>query len=216
MDWHESMASTDPMSGHRRHSDRLTDQPAGVLASNEYHLVSRWRLQGTVDEVAAVLRHPADLARWWPAVFLAVDGVEHGDENELGTQVWVHTKGWLPYTLHFNFEIVAARPPYDVTIQVRGDLDGRCHVSVEPQEQGVHVTWDWTCHVRKRLVRRWEWLLRPIFVSNHRWTMRQGLASLRLELERRRQDGHVPARSPRGPTFPHDRWTTRLASLTRG
>ena len=36
--------------------------------SNEYHFITRWRLDATVEEVDEVLGDALDLSRWWPAV----------------------------------------------------------------------------------------------------------------------------------------------------
>ena len=63
---------------------------------NEYHFVTTWRVHGTTGEVADVLRNPLDLARWWPAVYLAVKELEPPDEQGLNQRVRLHTKGWLP------------------------------------------------------------------------------------------------------------------------
>ena len=38
-----------------------------------YRYLSRWRVRGPIDEVAAVLRHAEQYPRWWPAVYLAVE-----------------------------------------------------------------------------------------------------------------------------------------------
>jgi hypothetical protein len=36
----------------------------------DYHLVSHWRVPGALEDVAAILREPRDLVRWWPEVYL--------------------------------------------------------------------------------------------------------------------------------------------------
>ena len=49
----------------------------------------------------------------------------------------------------------------------------------------VIVRYDWQVDARKPLLRALTWLLRPIFTANHKWAMRKGEESLKLELARR-------------------------------
>jgi hypothetical protein len=50
----------------------------------------------------------------------------------------------------------------------------------------VNVTYDWTIRDNKPLIEKLSFLLKPIFRSNHNWTMKRGEESLKLELLRRR------------------------------
>ncbi len=73
------------------------------MSANEYHFVTHWRVEGTVEEVSDVLGNAVDLTRWWPSVYLAVREIEPGGPDGVGRVVELHTKGWLPYTLHWSF-----------------------------------------------------------------------------------------------------------------
>ncbi len=42
------------------------------MAVNDYHFITRWRVQGSVDEVYDVISRPLDYPRWWPSVYLQV------------------------------------------------------------------------------------------------------------------------------------------------
>ena len=35
------------------------------MSANEYHFVTRWRVEATAEEVFDVLEKPLDLVRWW-------------------------------------------------------------------------------------------------------------------------------------------------------
>ena len=85
------------------------------MASNEYHIITEWRVRGTIEEVADILSHAADLARWWPSVYLDVEEIEPGDENGIGKVVRLYTKGWLPYTLRWTFRVTESAYPYGFT-----------------------------------------------------------------------------------------------------
>jgi hypothetical protein len=51
------------------------------MASNEYHFISDWQVEGTVDEVSAVISDTASLPRWWPSVYLTVTVLQSGRED---------------------------------------------------------------------------------------------------------------------------------------
>ena len=42
------------------------------MAASDYHFITRWRVEGSVEEVSDVLNQPAELPRWWPSVYLDV------------------------------------------------------------------------------------------------------------------------------------------------
>ena len=108
------------------------------------------------------------------------------DARGLGRRVRLHTKGWLPYTLRWEFEVVESRYPYGFTIVASGDFDGRGVWTFEQDGAFVDVTYDWRLRAEKPLLRNLSFLLKPLFEANHRWAMAQGEESLRLELARRR------------------------------
>jgi hypothetical protein len=154
--------------------------------TNDYQFFSRWRVDGTCGEVADVLGDPLALARWWPSVYLSVDEIAPPDANGLGRRVRLLTKGWLPYTIAWEFEVVDSRYPHGFTIVARGDFDGRGVWTFTQDGGSVDITYDWRLRAEKPLLRNLSFLLRPLFEANHRWAMAQGETSLRLELARRR------------------------------
>lgn len=173
-----------------------------MSSSNDYHFISRWRVEGTCGEVADVVGDPLSLARWWPSAYLDVWEVRPGDERGVGQRVKLHTKGWLPYTLKWGFEVVESRYPYGFSLVATGDFDGRGVWTFEQDGAFVNMTYDWRLRAEKPLLRSLSFLLKPIFEANHRWAMLRGEESLRLELARRRAPtaaarAEVPA--PPGP-----------------
>jgi len=154
--------------------------------SNQYEFVTRWRVEGTCGEVADILGDPLELPRWWPSVYLQVEELRPADANGLGRRVRLHTKGRLPYTLTWEFEIVESRYPHGSTLVASGDFDGRGVWTFEQDGAFVDATYDWRLSAEKPLLRNLSFLLKPIFEANHRWAMAQGEQSLKLELARRR------------------------------
>ena len=93
--------------------------------TNSYQFITRWRVEGTCAEVADVLGEPVAFARWWPSVYLDVRELAPANAHGVGLRVKLITKGWLPYTLRWEFEVVESRSPHGFTIVARGDFDGR-------------------------------------------------------------------------------------------
>jgi hypothetical protein len=169
---------------------------------NDYHFVSRWRVEGTCGEVADVLGDPVALARWWPSVYLSVDEVEPPGAQGVGRRVALVTKGWLPYTIRWGFVVVESRYPYGFTIVAHGEFDGRGVWTFEQDGSFVNVAYDWRLRPEKPLLRNLSFLLKPVFEANHRWAMAQGEASLRLELARRRATSDLARAAVSAPPGP--------------
>jgi hypothetical protein len=171
--------------------------------SNQYHFVTHWRLRGTREEVAAVLRDAADLPRWWPSVYLDVRVVAGGDTSGVGRAVDLFTKGWLPYTLRWRFTTTRNAGREGLSLRAEGDFVGTGTWVFKQDGDFVDAYYDWRIRAQKPLLRRLTWLLRPVFSANHRWAMRKGEESMRLELLRRSRTDATAQRlpPPPGPTF---------------
>ncbi|MEM7111557.1 MAG: SRPBCC family protein [Chloroflexota bacterium] len=158
------------------------------MASNDYHFITNWRIQGSIEEIAEILGDAPDLVRWWPSVYLRVDELEPGDpETGIGKVVDLYTKGWLPYTLRWKFRVTESNFPHGSALEAWGDFDGRGIWTLEQDGEWANVTYDWKIRADKPLLRALSFLLKPIFSANHHWAMNQGEESLKRELARRKQ-----------------------------
>ncbi len=179
------------------------------MASNEYHFTSHWRVRGVVGEVAEIIEDGPGLTRWWPSVYLHVEVLEEGEgAHGIGRVSRFHAKGWLPYTLRWKMRTVESRHPHGFTLEAfDGDFRGVGVWTFEQDGEFVNITFDWRIRSEKPLIRALSSILKPVFSFNHRWTMRRGEESLRLELARRQartpeELACIPAPPP--PTFPHN------------
>src|SRR5437868_5195332 len=150
------------------------------MASNEYHFITRWRVEGTPEEAYDALDDPLELPRWWPAVYLGVKELPPDPAWGPGRVYELFTKGWLPYTLRWRLRRTAKDRPHGYTIEARGDFDGRGVWTFVGDGLFVDVTYDWRLRADKPLLRALSWLLKPVFAANHRWAMAKGEVSLRL------------------------------------
>ena len=155
------------------------------MALNDYHFITNWRVKGTVQEVADVIGDVAGLVRWWPSVYLDVDMLKAGDERGVGSEYSLYTKGWLPYTLRWNFRVTDSNYPYGSSLEAQGDFNGRGIWTYEQDGDWVNITYDWKIRADKPLLRLLSPIMKPIFSANHRWAMEMGRDSLELELARR-------------------------------
>jgi len=154
------------------------------MASNDYQFITQWRVSGTVKDVLDIIIDAGALVRWWPSVYLGVDVLKPGDAHGVGKVVDLYTKGWLPYTLRWQFRISEVRPD-GFTLIASGDFDGRGIWSFKQDGPWVNITYDWQISAEKPLLRNFSFIMKPIFSANHRWAMQKGEESLKLELARR-------------------------------
>ncbi len=195
----------------RRQNLHVADDEA--LGPAEYRFVNRWRVPGTVAEVADLIEHPDDFHRWWPAAWLDYELLEPGDDNGIGRVFRYRVKGWLPYSLHLTFRVTERDAPHTFAVAASGDLVGEGRWTLEQDGGVVQVTYRWRVRAERALIRRLSPIVKPIFRSNHFWVMRAGARSMLYELMRRRagtdeERARVPAPPPPIPPT-HWPWTRR-------
>jgi hypothetical protein len=79
-----------------------------------YHFTTRWIIPATCVEVYRTLEAVEDLSRWWPSVYLDVKQLEKGQPGGVGKRVMLYTKGFLPYTLKWQFVVTNTEFPYGI------------------------------------------------------------------------------------------------------
>ena len=183
------------------------------MADNAYHFIDRWRVKGDVKEVADILEDALALPHWWCSVYFDVKEIKPGVKHGVGKLISLHAGGWLPYTLRINFRTVESNYPNGFAMDATGDLEGRGVWTFEQDGEFVIVTYDWTIKANKPIIEKLSFLLRPIFRSNHNWTMRRGEESLKLELLRRRAQSEEESASI--PPPPQPSFVVRLLGLNR-
>ena len=122
---------------------------APLMSAHSYHFVSRWRVEGLCGEVADVIGDPLALPRWWPSVYLRRGRARAARRPRRGRRVRLLTKGWLPYTLRWEFVVVESRYPNGFTLAATGDFEGRGVWTFEQDGAFVDVTYDWRIEARE-------------------------------------------------------------------
>jgi hypothetical protein len=171
------------------------------MITNQYHFVTRWRMKATVQEVTEILGDASELPRWWPSVYLEVKILAPGHPDGLGRRIALYTKGWLPYTLRWNFEVIETTP--GLALRAEGDFEGTGRWTFEQDGEDCLITYQWDIAAQKPLLKTFSFLLKPIFKRNHEWAMQMGEQSLLIELARRRNPTAThPSPPPPTPSHP--------------
>jgi hypothetical protein len=157
-----------------------------MARANEFRIVTSWRVQATVKEVAEVLADAEALPRWWGQVYLSVAVVTAGDDQGIGRKVSVLSKGKLPYQIRWTGELVASDMPRSWTIRASGDLNGLGVWTLTEADGWTEAVYDWRVSADRPLFRLLAPVLAPVFAWNHRWAMARGEEGLRHEVVRRR------------------------------
>ncbi|MEP7321716.1 MAG: SRPBCC family protein [Saprospiraceae bacterium] len=167
----------------------------------KFNFITRWNVGATVDEAYSIIKDSSALKKWWPSVYLDVKVTDQGLNSGIGKKVALWTKGFLPYTLQWNFEVVQIIPKERIVLNAYGDLLGKGIWTFKKTSFGCEVVFEWSIDFDKKYLSAFSPVLRPVFGWNHRWAMNKGLESLKLEVLRRRGVQHVDA--PPRPTWPH-------------
>jgi hypothetical protein len=174
------------------------------MASNRYEFVTRWRVEGSREDVFRVLEDTPGLVRWWPAVWLKVEQLQPPDESGVNSRYRLTSKGWLPYILAWNMTTTEKRFPERLALAADGDFRGTGVWTLTQDGGFADIVYTWEIVADKALLKYLSFLFKPIFRANHNWAMRKGLESLKLELARSRvatDTERVAIPPPPGPTF---------------
>ncbi len=163
---------------------------------HRYRFETRWRIDAPPDEVFEILTDSRRLTEWWPSVYRSVETRCPGGADGVGRILSLETQGWLPYRLRWDLRVVECRRPESLSLVAWGDLEGGGTWTLDGAGESTSVRYVWDVVLRKPLLRRLSFVLRPVFALNHRWAMARGREGLEIEIERRRRGC---ARAPRRP-----------------
>jgi uncharacterized protein YndB with AHSA1/START domain len=154
-----------------------------VAVAAQYQFIDRWYIPAPIEDVYDVIGDQLDYPKWWGKVFVAVTG--DGGPPRPGRRASLVSKGFLPYKLRWNAEVVEADRPRGFRFTMEGDFVGGGEWTLEEREGGTQATLDFRPAVEKPGVKQLTPILRPLFGANHRWAMRRGQEGI-VEYMRRR------------------------------
>ncbi len=157
------------------------------MSTNQYHFITKWEFNASIEEVFKLIENGSDLPRWWPEVYLSAKAEKIGRLDRIGDKIHFQTKGWLPYTLHWTAEVISLNVPNHMEIKATGDFIGTGIWTLSQTGALTKVQFDWHILAEKPLLRYFSFIAKPIFSWNHHWAMARGFESLKAELLRANQ-----------------------------
>ncbi len=137
-----------------------------------YEFVDRWVVPQPIEAVYAAVGDPLDYPTWWSDVFVEATG--DAGPPAIGNKVSVVARGFLPYKLRFTLQTVEVEEPTRLKSVLRGDFEGSGEWRLHEENGQTIAELDWRPIVNKPFVKSLTPLLRPLFRSNHNWTMKRG------------------------------------------
>ncbi|ACP22697.1 conserved hypothetical protein (plasmid) [Sinorhizobium fredii NGR234] len=153
------------------------------MSSTEFHLVTNWTVDASVEAVWRVLNQPETWPDWWPSV-KEVTLLRPGDEAGIGA---VHRMKWstaLPYDLVFDMETTRVEPPSLIEGRASGELEGVGRWTLRPDGSNCDIRYDWIVTVTKPWMVKLAFILKPVFSWNHTVVMERGRQGLVRRLAR--------------------------------
>ncbi len=153
------------------------------MSSAEFHLVTTWTIDASVEEVWRVLNTPETWPDWWPSV-KQVTIVREGDEFGIGAVRRMKWSTALPYDLAFEMETIRIEPLSIIEGRAYGELEGVGRWTLQPKGLKCNVRYDWIVKVTKPWMIRLSFILKPVFSWNHAVVMERGRRGLVHRLAR--------------------------------
>jgi hypothetical protein len=180
------------------------------FAVENFTICSCWELDVPVSRVRFIVTEPMSILRWWPAVFMHGEVLEEPKDSLVGFAARFHTKGFLPHTFQFVATVVE-QSDNKIIIATNGDFDGIGTILIS--EKGGHssVEVEWCVSVDHPYVQPFLRILKPVFVWNHLWAMKQGRSGLNSAIFGKAENWQATQR----PTFPHNLAALRVPSQWR-
>ncbi len=155
------------------------------MPNNQYAFVTEWRVEAPRELVYEILKEGKEYPDWWPEVYLGATYYSSGNPNSVGDRVDFHTRGRLPYELHWTAEVLRHDRPHTIEIAATGDFVGNGKWTLSESMNGTDIRFDWVISAEKPVIRLLSPLLKPLFRWNHEWAMARGYERLRDEIARR-------------------------------
>jgi hypothetical protein len=139
-----------------------------------YRFLTAWLLAAPRERVGDALEDSARWPEWWRGV-ARVEVIEPGQGadriGELARYTW---RSRLPYELAFDMRVVSVDRPWSMAGEASGELAGTGHWRLFEEDGVTAVLYEWNVATTRPWMNALAPLLRPAFVRNHDWVMRQG------------------------------------------
>jgi uncharacterized protein YndB with AHSA1/START domain len=153
-----------------------------AIDTNEFILVSQWRIAAPITRVWDALHEPTGWPHWWPYV-AAADKIAPGDVEGVGARYRFHWTSRLPYSIHIDTHVLEIAREKIIRAAASGDLQGEGTWRLREDGDATAVEYTWRVTLDRAWMRLFAPLLRPAFTWNHNAVMAAGEAGLRRFLQ---------------------------------
>jgi hypothetical protein len=136
-----------------------------------YRFLDQWVVPYPIERVYAAVGEPVLYPSWWPGF---VEATGDSGPPAPGNKVSVVARSYLPYKLRFTLETTEVGAPIRIKSVLSGDFDGSGEWHLREEGGNTIAELDWRPIVNKAFVKQLTPVLRPLFRSNHNWTMKRG------------------------------------------
>ena len=139
----------------------------------EYRFLTTWLLESPCEPVWDAIYDQRAWPEWWRGVESVVE-LEPGDETGVGSHSRLTWRSKLPYDLVFEARTRTVSKPRLIEADASGELTGTGRWRLFEQDGTTAVLYEWNVHTTRWWMNALAPLLRPVFIANHDWVMRNG------------------------------------------
>lgn len=139
----------------------------------EFRLTTEWRIEASRRRVCDAVSACLDWPRWWKGA-VAVEELEAGDADGVGSLRRLTWKGRLPYRLTFDARVTRVIPLTLLEACASGDVEGIGRWRFSDEGALTVVRYDWHVRINRRWMNQLALVAWPLFRWNHDQVMGEG------------------------------------------
>ncbi|OJW80959.1 MAG: hypothetical protein BGO69_19955 [Bacteroidetes bacterium 46-16] len=146
-----------------------------------YSFTTHWYVNAPLKDVWELIYKSEEWPKWWNGV-LSVTETEKGDERGIGSIRIYRLRSPMLYTLSFRLLLTQREEYKHLAGNASGELEGEGAWHFDTGEGVTHVRCHWNVHTNIKWMNTFAFLLKPVFMFNHRLVMKQGAKCLAKKL----------------------------------
>lgn len=140
---------------------------------HHYHFTTTWKVDALLEKVWNIIKRPEDWTQWWKGV-LKAEIISPGDINGIGKKHAFIWQNFTPNKLHFTSEVIFIDELKCIEAKVEGELEGTGTWHFSNQGKETIISFEWKVATTKMWMNIFAPVLKPVFIWNHNWLMKQG------------------------------------------